>query len=270
MPRWSSRSGRHSPMRSLSFANAASERIRPRMRPCREHNRAAPRQLGQGNDAPPTQFLWRSHAQLGAPHRRAIPDSLRRENEGLREGTHGRRQDLAGDPALPEALRRSRALSTSRERALNELTTYRNVGSAPLSTRFRACRDSVQRRRDTLYISVPGDGSSVRRDNGTVTPSLVLTRKPPLNLPEVRRGTFDVLVDGRLVGSYELHNTFEAEVEPGNHTVKVRDGRFSSREFSFQVSDGQTVSFNCHGRRISPIFLASFIVPRWGLNLTRT
>ncbi|MGD0441320.1 MAG: transposase [Acidimicrobiales bacterium] len=29
MPRWSSRSGRHSPMRSLSFANAASERIRP-------------------------------------------------------------------------------------------------------------------------------------------------------------------------------------------------------------------------------------------------
>ena len=103
-----------------------------------------------------------------------------------------------------------------------------------------------------------------------MTPSLVLTRKPPLNLPEVRRGTFDVLVDGRLVGSYELHNTFEAEVEPGNHTVKVRDGRFSSREFSFQVSDGQTVSFNCHGRRISPIFLASFIVPRWGLNLTRT
>jgi hypothetical protein len=129
MPRWSSRSGRHSPMRSLSFANAASERIRPRMRPCREHNRAAPRQLGQGNDAPPTQFLWRSHAQLGAPHRRAIPDALRRENEGLREGTHGRRQDLAGDPALPEALRRSRALSTSRERALTELTTYRNVGS---------------------------------------------------------------------------------------------------------------------------------------------
>jgi len=103
-----------------------------------------------------------------------------------------------------------------------------------------------------------------------VTPSLVLTRKPPLNLPEVRRGTFDVLVDGRLVGSYELHNTFEAEVEPGNHTVKVRDGRFSSREFSFQVSDGQTGSFNCHGRRISPIFLAAFIVPRWGLNLTRT
>ncbi len=103
-----------------------------------------------------------------------------------------------------------------------------------------------------------------------MTAKLVLTRKPPLNLPEVRRGTFGVLVDGRLVGSYELHSTFEAEVEPGTYTVKVRDGRYSSRELSFQVSDGQTVSFNCHGRRISPIFLASFIVPRLGLNLTRT
>lgn len=127
-------------------------------------------------------------------------------------------------------------------------------------------------RRDILYTPVPAiwNGSSVRRDNGTVTANLVLMRKPPLNLQEVRRGTFDVLVDGRLVGSYELHKTFEAEVEPGNHTVEVRDGRFSSRELSFQVSDGQTVSFNCHGRRISPIFLTSFIVPRWGLNLTRT
>ncbi len=114
------------------------------------------------------------------------------------------------------------------------------------------------------------DGSSVRRDNGTMTAILELTRKPPLNLPEVRRGTFDVLVVTRLVGSYELHNTFEAEVEPGNHTVRVRDGRYSSRELSFQVSDRQTVSFNCQGRRISPIFLASFVVPRLGLNLTRS
>jgi len=101
-----------------------------------------------------------------------------------------------------------------------------------------------------------------------VTAFLVLTRKPPLDLPEVRRGTFNVLVDGRFIGSYELHDTFETDVEPGNHTVKVRDGRYSSRELSFRVRDGQTVSFNCHGRRISPIFLASFFVPRWGLNLT--
>jgi hypothetical protein len=114
------------------------------------------------------------------------------------------------------------------------------------------------------------DGSNFRRDNGRVTATLIVTRKPPLNLPEVRRGTFDVLLDGTRVGSFELDNTFEAAVEPGNHSVKVRDGRYSSRELSFQVSDGQTVSFNCHGRRISPIFLASFLVPRLGLNLTRS
>jgi len=81
---------------------------------------------------------------------------------------------------------------------------------------------------------------------------------------------FDVLVDGRPVGSFGLHKTFEATIESGNHTVKVRDGRYSSRELSFAVSDGQIVTFNCHGRRISPIFLASFIVPRLGLNLTRS
>ena len=118
---------------------------------------------------------------------------------------------------------------------------------------------------------LPGEKGRIKRprENGPVTAVLELTRHPPLNLPEVRRGRFDVLVDGKLVGSYELHNTFETEVEPGRHTVKVRDGRFSSRELSFQVSDGQTVRFNCHGRRISPIFLASFVLPRLGLNLTQ-
>lgn len=78
------------------------------------------------------------------------------------------------------------------------------------------------------------------------------------------------MVDGKRAGSFEIHDAFEAEIEPGFHTVKVRDGRFSSRELSFQVTDGQRISFNCHGRRISPIFLASFIVPSLGLNLTRS
>ncbi len=55
----------------------------------------------------------------------------------------------------------------------------------------------------------------------------------------------------------------------GGRHLKIRDGRFSSQELSFQVTDGQVVSFNCHGRRITPIFLASFVVPSPGLTLTR-
>lgn len=37
---------------------------------------------------------------------------------------------------------------------------------------------------------------------------------------EVRHGTFDVVVDGERVGSSELHDTFEAKVEPGPRTPK--------------------------------------------------
>jgi hypothetical protein len=84
---------------------------------------------------------------------------------------------------------------------------------------------------------------------------------------EIRRGTFDVLVDGTCVGSFELHDTFETRVAPGRHTLNVREGRYSSRHLSFQVTDGQVVSFNCHGRRIAPIFLASFVVPSLALKL---
>lgn len=102
-----------------------------------------------------------------------------------------------------------------------------------------------------------------------MTATLKMTRTPPFHLPEVRRGLFDVMIDGKHVGSFKVHNTFETSVEPGHHTVKVRDGRYLSRELSFQVIDGQVISFNCHGRRISPIFLASIVVPRLGLNLSR-
>ena len=86
---------------------------------------------------------------------------------------------------------------------------------------------------------------------------------------EVHRGTFDVLVDGTRVGSFDLHDTFETPVEPGPHTLQIREGRYSCREISFQVTDGQVISFHCHTKRILPIFLASFVVPSLALKLRR-
>jgi hypothetical protein len=41
---------------------------------------------------------------------------------------------------------------------------------------------------------------------------------------EVRRGTFDVLVDGKRAGTVEKHGTFETPVEPGRHTLQIRNG----------------------------------------------
>ncbi len=86
---------------------------------------------------------------------------------------------------------------------------------------------------------------------------------------EVRRGTYDVVVDGKRVGSLELNDTLETPVEPGRHTLQVRNGRNSSRTKTFDAADGETVAFRCSGKSILPIFLASFVVPSLALSLKR-
>ena len=86
---------------------------------------------------------------------------------------------------------------------------------------------------------------------------------------EVRRGTYDVVVDGQRAGSVDMNDTIEIPVEPGHHTLQVRSGRNSSRTQSFEAVDSQTVAFRCTGKSFLPIFLASFVVPSLALQLRR-
>jgi hypothetical protein len=86
---------------------------------------------------------------------------------------------------------------------------------------------------------------------------------------EVRRGTYDVLVDGRSSASLEMNDTLEIPVEPGRHSVQIRDGRKSSRTETVDAVEGETVAFRCTGKRFLPIFLASFIFPKLALKLKR-
>jgi hypothetical protein len=86
---------------------------------------------------------------------------------------------------------------------------------------------------------------------------------------EVRRGTYDVVVDGKRIGSVEMNDTAEMPVEPGRHTLQIRDGRKSSSTETFDVTEGDSVAFRCTGKRFLPIFLASFVVPRLALKLVR-
>jgi hypothetical protein len=86
---------------------------------------------------------------------------------------------------------------------------------------------------------------------------------------EVRRGTYDVVLDGKRAGSVEMNDTIELPIEPGRHTLQVRNGRNSSRTKTFDAADGETVAFRCTGKSISPIFLTSFIVPSLALSLKR-
>ncbi len=86
---------------------------------------------------------------------------------------------------------------------------------------------------------------------------------------EVRRGTYDVVVDATRVGSLAMNDTIEIPVESGHHTLQVRDGRKSSQTKTFDAVDDEVVAFRCTGKSILPIFLASFVIPSRALTLVR-
>ena len=86
---------------------------------------------------------------------------------------------------------------------------------------------------------------------------------------EVRRGTYDVVLDGERAGSVELNETVDIPVEPGRHTVQVRSGRNASPTKAFGAAEGETVAFRCGGKSVLPIFLLSFVVPGLALSLHR-
>ena len=86
---------------------------------------------------------------------------------------------------------------------------------------------------------------------------------------EVRRGTYDIVLDGQRAGSLEMNETVEIPIEAGRHALQVRNGRNSSRTHTFDAAEGETVTFRCTGKRFLPIFLASFVVPSLALSLRR-
>jgi hypothetical protein len=86
---------------------------------------------------------------------------------------------------------------------------------------------------------------------------------------EVRRGTYDIAVDGQPAGSVKMNDTIEIPIEAGRHTLQVRNGRNSSQTETFDAADGDTVAFRCTGKRFLPVFLASFVVPSLALKLKR-
>jgi hypothetical protein len=87
---------------------------------------------------------------------------------------------------------------------------------------------------------------------------------------EVRRGTYEIVVDGERAGSVEMNKTAEIPVEAGRHTVQVRNGRNASRPQTFAANDGETIAFRCTGKRFLPLFLASFFAPSLALALVRS
>ena len=75
---------------------------------------------------------------------------------------------------------------------------------------------------------------------------------------EIRRGTYAVMLDGQHVGSLEMNDTYETPIEPGPHTLQVRNGRNTSRTKTFDAADDEIIAYRCTGKSILPIFLLSF------------
>jgi len=86
---------------------------------------------------------------------------------------------------------------------------------------------------------------------------------------EVRRDPYDVVLDGRLLGSVDMNATLESSVEPGRHTLQLRSGRSSSGIVTFDAAEGEVVAFRGTGKNFLPMFLASFVIPSLALKLHR-
>lgn len=98
--------------------------------------------------------------------------------------------------------------------------------------------------------------------------TLRLTRRHPA--VELRRGPFEIELDGNSIGSITTTDeAFEIPIEAGHHTLRMGSGRFSSHERSFDVADGDLVNFLTHGPLFWPNYVASLVKPDSGITLKR-
>ena len=86
---------------------------------------------------------------------------------------------------------------------------------------------------------------------------------------ELRRSSFEIILDGQPAGSIDRHQTVELPVDPGPHTLQVKTGRYSSPARTFEAADGANVSFRCNGAILWPQYVASLFVPTIGLRLNQ-
>ena len=79
---------------------------------------------------------------------------------------------------------------------------------------------------------------------------------------EVRRGTYDVMVDGKPAGSVEMNEAIDIPVEPGRHLLQVRNGRNTSRTNN-DVAEDEVVAFAAPGRASCRSFSCPSSFPAW-------
>lgn len=99
--------------------------------------------------------------------------------------------------------------------------------------------------------------------------TLKVTQESFMNPAGIMRGTFDVVVDGKSVGSIKWHESVQTPIEAGRHTLRVRKGRYSSHIRSFDAAEDEFVAFRCNRRRHPLVLLAALAAPTLAISLSR-
>jgi hypothetical protein len=86
---------------------------------------------------------------------------------------------------------------------------------------------------------------------------------------ELRRGVFEISVDGKDTDPIKYGETIEIPLEPGHHTLRVKAGRYSSREESFALAGDDAIDFRCSGAIFWPRWVLSLLKPDLGVLLKR-
>ena len=102
-----------------------------------------------------------------------------------------------------------------------------------------------------------------------MSPTLTLERAASGAAMELRRGSFEIVLDGNPAGSIDRNQTVELQVVPGPHTLQVKAGRYTSHAQSFDAADGTNTHFRCNGSIWWPRYVASLFVPAIGVKLKR-
>jgi hypothetical protein len=83
---------------------------------------------------------------------------------------------------------------------------------------------------------------------------------------EMRR-LFAIRLDGTRVGTIRSHETFEAPIHAGRHTLRLHSGRYSSREHASEVPDDEVTNFQCHSAMMWPRYVISLVEDGPGISL---
>ena len=128
------------------------------------------------------------------------------------------------------------------------------------ATTSRPTRGTLQPRNST-------PGHPVSNGEGVTVPTATLKLSRRWGGAIDRSREWQIVMDGNVVGSIASQKTVELPVEPGHHTLQLGSHRHFSPERSFEVADGQVVSFWCRGAMVWPMYVAALIKPDLWISL---